>query len=117
MVVGPDSIDFSLPDDRSPSRIKSLPPYFIVYPDSYYSFLHRSRQPRLGGNYGQATRSDERGFAPQGVDGSRMSREIHVRFWEGVGVRFPHATRLWQGHRNVENLYLIKFHRHACNAA
>ena len=23
-----------------------------------------------------------------------MSREIHVRFWEGVGVRFPHATRL-----------------------
>ena len=24
-----------------------------------------------------------------------MSREIHVRFWEGVGVRFPHATRLW----------------------
>jgi hypothetical protein len=23
-----------------------------------------------------------------------MSREIHVRIWEGVGVRFPHATRL-----------------------
>ena len=22
-----------------------------------------------------------------------MSREVHVRFWEGVGVRFPHATR------------------------
>jgi hypothetical protein len=29
------------------------------------------------------------------VDRSRMSREIHVRFWEGVGVRFPHATRLF----------------------
>jgi len=23
-----------------------------------------------------------------------MSREVHVRIWEGVGVRFPHATRL-----------------------
>jgi hypothetical protein len=23
-----------------------------------------------------------------------MSREAHVRFWEGVGVRFPCATRL-----------------------
>ena len=23
-----------------------------------------------------------------------MSREAHVRFWEGVGVRFPRATRL-----------------------
>ena len=22
-----------------------------------------------------------------------MSREAHVRFWEGVGVRFPRATR------------------------
>ena len=29
------------------------------------------------------------------IDGSRMSREIHIRFWEGVEVRFPHATRLW----------------------
>jgi hypothetical protein len=27
-----------------------------------------------------------------------MSREVHVRFWEGVGVRFPHATRLLQWH-------------------
>jgi hypothetical protein len=24
-----------------------------------------------------------------------MSREVHVRIWEGVGVRFPHATRLF----------------------
>jgi hypothetical protein len=23
-----------------------------------------------------------------------MSREVHVRFWEGVGVQLPHATRL-----------------------
>ena len=29
-----------------------------------------------------------------------MSREIHVRFWEGVGVRFPHATRLRYFTRN-----------------
>ena len=27
------------------------------------------------------------------VDRSRMSREVHVRICEGVGVRFPHATR------------------------
>ena len=27
-------------------------------------------------------------------DVSRMSREVHVRFWEGLGVRFPRATRL-----------------------
>jgi hypothetical protein len=27
-------------------------------------------------------------------DRSRMNREVHVRFWEGVGVRFPCATRL-----------------------
>lgn len=23
-----------------------------------------------------------------------MNREVHVRFWEGVGVQFPRATRL-----------------------
>jgi hypothetical protein len=28
------------------------------------------------------------------VDGSRMSREAHVRFWEGAGVQLPRATRL-----------------------
>ena len=27
-------------------------------------------------------------------DRSRMSREVHVRFWESVGVRFPRATQL-----------------------
>src|SRR5436305_2423560 len=26
--------------------------------------------------------------------GSRMSREVHVRFWERVGVKLPRATRL-----------------------
>jgi hypothetical protein len=30
-----------------------------------------------------------------------MSREVHVRIWEGVGVRFPHATRLF-----VSQIYL-----------
>ena len=25
-----------------------------------------------------------------------MNREIHVRFWEGLGVRFPRATHLLQ---------------------
>ena len=24
---------------------------------------------------------------------SRMSREVHVRFWERLGVKFPRATR------------------------
>ena len=27
-------------------------------------------------------------------DRSRMNREVHVRFWEGVGVKFPCATQL-----------------------
>ncbi|MGH8602320.1 MAG: hypothetical protein ACREXR_05960 [Gammaproteobacteria bacterium] len=30
-------------------------------------------------------------------DGSRMSREVHVRFWESVEVRFLCATRLYHG--------------------
>jgi hypothetical protein len=32
-------------------------------------------------------------------DKSRMSREVHVRFREGLGVRFPRATRLVIGFR------------------
>ncbi|KJF18508.1 hypothetical protein AXFE_05880 [Acidithrix ferrooxidans] len=28
-----------------------------------------------------------------------MSREVHVRFWESQGVRFPLATHLDKGHR------------------
>jgi hypothetical protein len=31
-----------------------------------------------------------------------MSREAHVRFWEGVGVRFPCATRLSAGLRKYQ---------------
>ncbi len=27
-----------------------------------------------------------------GDDRSRMSGDAHVRFWEGVGVKFPRAT-------------------------
>ena len=34
------------------------------------------------------------GFAPRLDNKSRMSREIPVRFCEGLGVRFPRATRL-----------------------
>ena len=30
---------------------------------------------------------------------SRMSREVHVRFCEGLGVRFPRATRLLEAYR------------------
>ena len=30
-----------------------------------------------------------------------MRREAHVRFWEGVGVQFPCATRLSQGYEDV----------------
>jgi transposase InsO family protein len=29
-----------------------------------------------------------------------MSREAHVRFWEGVGVRFPRATQLSESVRH-----------------
>ena len=29
-----------------------------------------------------------------------MNREIHVRFWEGLGVRFPRATHL-RGQREL----------------
>lgn len=27
-------------------------------------------------------------------DRSRMNREVHVRFWEGAGVKFSRATQL-----------------------
>jgi hypothetical protein len=30
-------------------------------------------------------------------DGSRMSRETPVRFWESAGVKFPRATHLRSG--------------------
>ena len=28
-----------------------------------------------------------------------MNREVHVRFWEGLGVQFPRATQLGAGAR------------------
>jgi hypothetical protein len=34
-----------------------------------------------------------RGFKKM-ADRSRMNREVHVRFCEGLGVKFPWATRL-----------------------
>ena len=34
---------------------------------------------------------------------SRMSREVHVRFREGLGVRFPRATRLVIGFRDYRD--------------
>jgi len=43
---------------------------------------HRERNPWL-----RAPPSND------GDDRSRMSREAHVRFWEGVGVKFPCATQ------------------------
>jgi hypothetical protein len=39
-----------------------------------------------------------------------MSREVHVRFWEGVGVQLPHATRL----REFYILALIKLCNRLC---
>jgi RNA-directed DNA polymerase len=36
-----------------------------------------------------------------------MSREIHVRFCEGLGVRFPRATRLVIGFRNKRDAHRV----------
>ena len=30
-----------------------------------------------------------------------MNREVHVRFWEGLGVRFPRATQLFENRRSL----------------
>jgi len=38
------------------------------------------------------------------ADKSRMNREVHVRFSEGVGVKFPRATRLNLLFLNVRKL-------------
>ena len=40
------------------------------------------------------------GFVLRLDNKSRMSREVHVRFREGLGVRFPRATRLVIGFRD-----------------
>ena len=37
------------------------------------------------------------------ITGSRMSREVHVRFCESVGVRIPRATRLVMGFERKED--------------
>src|SRR4051794_34333198 len=44
-----------------------------------------SRASLCTGRWGYGLRLDDR---------SRMSREVHVRLWEGVGVRLLRATRL-----------------------
>jgi hypothetical protein len=43
-----------------------------------------------------------------------MSREIHVRFWEGVGVRFPRATRLRTGVLFQEEQHECRIELHPC---
>ena len=41
------------------------------------------------------------------VDGSRMNREIHVRFWESAGVRFPCATQQCKARLNPDPVDFI----------
>jgi len=38
-----------------------------------------------------------------------MRRELHVRFWEGAGVRFPRATRLVESAKSecLERMVLL----------
>jgi len=43
----------------------------------------------------------------RGGDWSRMSGDAHVRFWEGVGVRFPRATHLPSNWDNM-SYYCVK---------
>ena len=38
-----------------------------------------------------------------------MNREIHVRFWEGLGVRFPWATQLGLAEGSVRNKRVLSF--------
>ena len=46
-------------------------------------------------------------------DRSRMNREVHVRFWEGVGVKLPRATQLFNsGVQCVERDSSIRINRH-----
>ena len=42
----------------------------------------------------RALRALEASVCERPDTGSRMSREVHVRFWESAGVRLPRATRL-----------------------
>lgn len=57
---------------------------------------HKTRASHALGKLGHAT-SDafvhwSLGCIPKLDDGSRMSREAHVRFYEALGVRFPRST-------------------------
>jgi hypothetical protein len=58
-----------------------------------------SRASWCMGTWGYGLRRDER---------SRMSREVHGRICEGVGVRFPRATRrvvfhhTWEGRQRCQ---------------
>ena len=33
-----------------------------------------------------------------------MNREVHVRFWEGLGVRFPRATQQASASKRAANV-------------
>ena len=37
-----------------------------------------------------------------------MNREIHVRFWESAGVRFPCATQQYQARLNSDPVDFIQ---------
>src|SRR5674476_680449 len=78
MVVGPDSIDSASPMTAVLPESKSYLLISLYAQIVTYSFLHRSRQPRLGGNYGQATRSDGRGLDSQGLQSSYPEGLIHI---------------------------------------
>ena len=61
------------------------------------------------------------GLKPQGLKRkagrSRVNREVHARFCEGLGVKFPRATRLRvNNEREIElqmsTMYKIKYYRH-----
>jgi hypothetical protein len=48
------------------------------------------------------------------ADRSRMNREVHVRICEGLGVRFPRATRL-KGIEASKNLRYIAVSAIGCD--
>ena len=59
---------------------------------------HKTRAWRPLGRLAQSSPTafiERRGLSPRLDNGSRMNREVHVRLWEGVGVRFTRATRLF----------------------
>ena len=40
-----------------------------------------------------------------------MNREVHVRFCEGLGVKFPWATRLNQSSTNFLTICVFGYHK------